>query len=366
MISAVANKLTHWVRQNVSGSGEEAKDFSTNPRATQIDKEYGRIQDGLQQVAVELDKIDEETKLRPPALKNIKDMELVMMGGAAGAAIGGGIGLVSGLIDSAAGAPEVTINKVETPIFRQSLARPQGWTMVETEVNKPVPLYDGNGNQVGTTNELQGWQRTYTPSVNQERVGSYTVEQPDVKQTATGSPLTSGLAGAAIGGGIGALVGAGVVVARKVTGKGAYEESDRRNVEGQVQLLVKTGAAGAVAGAGVGFLSAALEAGHSDTIKYTVESPVMKTEVIGRIPQDHTVSALAPNSGTPAERAIEVQNPEMRLGITGRSPKVESETRTLDVEGRFGYVGGIVGGAVVGGIAGVATGVLINTLRKSI
>ncbi len=366
MLSAVTNKLTRWVAHNIEGSGEKISDFSRNQEAERIDREYERIEQGLERVGKDLAEIDEKTKLHPPALRNIKDGELILMGATTGGAVGTGLGLGKGVIDAAFFHPEVDIKSVQYPIYKQSLAQPNGWTMKEVEVNKEIPVFDDDGNQIGTTKELQGWQREYTPSINKEEVGKYTVEKPVVSGKGGSSPLASGLTGLAVGAGLGALVGTGVVVARKLTGKGAYDPVERRSVKNQGRVLLRTGTVGAAAGAAVGLVSAALESSESNTVSYTVESPVMQREVIGKIPQDYFVSALSGETGTPAQREVEVDNPVMKWGVTGKHPAVESHTEQFEVTPDYGYLAGVLGGAVVGGLAGVALGVTVNVLRKSI
>jgi hypothetical protein len=352
LLSSLTSRVTHWVRDNVTGGGPG-----------DIDQDYGRIEEDLGRVKDELDKIDEETRLRPPSLSSFKDGDLILSGAAVGGALGATAGLANSLITAGASQPEVILHETTHPINKPVLV---GFTEQRTEITKQIPVYDGTGRQVGTTQELQGWRVTHQASINQEKVGEYTTREAEVRRAGGGSPLSDGLVGLAVGAGLGAGVGAAVAVTRRLTGKGLYEEHPRRSTEGDLRIMARTGAVGAAAGAGIGFLSGWLESGTARTIEYKTEQPVYQRQQIGTIPGNYEISALSSSRPTPPQVPVEADVPKTHLTLTGRQPDVQTIEKRVEVEPRYGMVGAVVGGAIVGGIAGVATGVLINVLRKTI
>lgn len=355
MLGTVTNRINSWVRTNVVGTESVA-----GKPAGEIDRDYGRIEDNLGKVKGDLDRIDEDTKLRPPALKNFKNGELIMLGAGVGAAVGGGLGLADSLITSAVAHPEVVVSDTKVPIFSQKLT---GSTFVEVPRYDEQPVFNSSGQQVGTTRELVGWDVRHTPSLSQEKIGDYTTRTHEIKTSGHGSPLTSGLVGMGIGMGVGAGLGALIAVGRKAIGQG-YEEQERRPVKGETQMLIKTGSVGAVIGGGVGLLNALVESNNAVHQTYTTETPVTEHKVLGTIPADFFKSALSANNGnTPGTRAIEADVP--KTGFFGR-PEVDKHEVQVNQDARFGLVGGLVGGVVVGGIAGVGIGVAINVLRRTI
>ncbi len=358
MLGTVASRVNSWVRTNVVGAASE--DALAGKPAGDIDRDYGRIEDGLGKVKGDLDRIDEDTKLRPPALKNFKNAELIMLGAGVGGAIGGGLGIADSLITSAVARPEVVISETKVPIFSEKLT---GSTFVEVPRYDEQPVFNSSGQQVGTTRELVGWDVRHTPSITQERIGEYTQRTHEIKTPGSGSPLTSGLVGLGIGMGVGAGLGALIAVGRKAVGQG-YEEHERREVKGETQLLIKTGAVGAVIGGGVGLLNGLMESNNAVSQSYNTEAPVTEHRVLGQIPSDYFKSALSANGGnTPGTVNIERDVP--KTGFFGR-PEVDKNEVQVQQDGRFGLVGGLVGGVVVGGIAGVGIGVALNVLRRTI
>ncbi len=356
MLGTIGSRVNNWMRANVTGSEVS---LAGKP-AGDIDRDYGRIEDNLGKVKGDLDRIDEDTKLRPPSLKNFKNGELIMLGAGVGGALGGGLGLADSMITSAVARPEVVVHETKVPIFSQKLT---GSTFVEVPRYDEQPVFNSSGQQVGTTKELVGWDVRHTPSISSEKIGDYTQRTHEIKTSGSGSPLTSGLVGMGIGMGIGAGLGALVAVSRKFVGQG-YEEHDRRPVKGETQLLIKTGAVGAVIGAGVGALNGLMEGNNAIHQTYNNETPVTEHRVLGQIPGDFFKSALSANNGnTPGTVSVERDVP--KTGFFGR-PEVDKHEVQVNQDGRFGLVGGLVGGAVVGGIAGVGIGVAINVLRRTI
>lgn len=356
MLGTITSRVNTWVRSNVMGS----EDSLAGKPAGDIDRDYGRIENDLGKVKGDLDKIDEDTKLRPPALKNFKNGELIMLGAGVGAAVGGGLGLADSLITSAVARPEVVISETKVPVYSEKLT---GSTFTEVPRYDEQPVFNSSGQQVGTTRELVGWDVRHTPSIEQDKIGEYTTRTHEVKTTGSGSPLTSGLIGMGIGMGVGAGLGALVAVSRNAIGQG-YEEHDRREVKGETQLLVKTGAVGALIGGGFGLLNGLVESNNAVHQSYNTESVVTENRVLGQIPADYFKSALSSN-GDNNPGTVNVEREVPKTGFFGR-PDINKNEVEVNQDGRFGLVGGVVGGVVVGGIAGVGIGVALNVLRRTI
>lgn len=356
--------ISNWVRTNVSGA--QAKDSkSLNPDADRIDRDYGQIQDELKKVDTELDQIDASTQLKPPSLANVKNSQLLMMGASAGAAIGATVGMLDNVLTSAAAEPKVNILETQHAINKPVLLDP-AFTETRTEINKQVPIYDTNGAQIGTRPQLTGWNVSHQASIRNDKIGEYTTREAQIESNGASNPLVSGLMGAAIGAGIGAGVAGITIAVRKYIPNGEYVPGEARETTGDMKVLAKMAAAGAVGGAALGGLSGLLASNHARTIEIINERPVFKTETIGQIPQDYQVSVYSGANTSPGMRDVQAQVPETRFGITGRQPVIERDTRTIEVGGNANLAMSILGGAVVGAGAGVAAGVLTNVLRKTL
>lgn len=360
-LTHIAN-VKNFVSTHITGG---KKDFVPDEEATRIDNKYGEIKDELTQQRGELERIDEETRLRPPALKNFKNYELVAGGALAGAAVGGAIGLSKELLTSVASNPQVEVTEVEHSIYRTEL-RDVGepWTEASN------PQYDHNGS-------LTGWQHVYTASLEQKEIGTYTERTAEIKGAGSGNPLTAGLSGMLIGGALGAGVGLAVMVSRNFIPDGKYQEYERRKTTGDAKVLLKFGAAGGALGAGAGLLSAALESRHNGVETFQTETPRMEREVIGQIPGQDVVqngngqfqtgwfeTVRGTGANNPGNVNVEVDNP-VQSGLLNR-PQVNKEDVSIEVSGRYSYLTGMLGGMAVGVGAGIATGVLVNVIRKTI
>lgn len=356
--------ISNWVRTNVSGA--QAKDSkSLNPDADKIDRDYGQIQDELKTVDAELDQIDAETQLKPPSLSNIKNGQLLMMGVTAGAAIGATVGMLDNVLTSAAAEPQVNIVETRHDINKPVLMNP-AFTEQRTEINKQVPIYNADGSQAGTRPQLTGWHVAHNPSIKNEKIGDYVTREANVESNGASNPLVSGLMGAAIGAGIGAGVAGITIAVRKYIPNGEYVPAEQRETTGDMKVLAKMAAAGAVGGAALGGISGLLAGSHAKTIEIINERPVFKTETLGQVPQDYDISVYSGGNTSPGMRDVPGQVPETRFGITGRQPVIERDTTTLEVGGNSNLALSVLGGAVVGAGAGLAAGVLTNVLRKTL
>ncbi|MCA9794580.1 MAG: hypothetical protein KC910_22385 [Candidatus Eremiobacteraeota bacterium] len=346
----LTSRVSQFVTKHIAG---DKKDFVPDENATAIDNKYDQVQGGLGKISDDLDRLDQDTAVRPPALKNFKNSELMMGGALAGAAVGGSIGLGKEMLASFLSAPSYEIIKTDHDILRTSMvSAKEPWVATEQVRN------DANGS-------IQGWQHNYEPSTTTEKVGSYTTREVKITPAGDGSPLVSGLVGMGIGAGLGLGVGAAMTVARKFIPDGAYEGGDRRETKGDTKLLVRFGLAGAAAGAAAGFVASSLEASHAQTVQYTTETPVTQPQVIGQVPQNWFEGINGSDAQNPGMRDVTANNPVMG-GTIIHKPQVEKHDLTADVNGRFGMAYGVAGGAAVGLGAGVATGVLVNIIRKSI
>ena len=329
-----------------------------------IDADYGTILDGYQQVNNSLSTIDQETALKPPSLSNVKTSQLLVMGATAGAAVGGSVGLVSNLLTSWAAQPSIDVTTTNHDVVRPNLT---GSSETRTEVNKSVTKYDQNGNPYQGT-QLTGWDVKHQPRFSNEKVGSYETQEAKINNGGIGSPITDALGGMAIGAGVGTLLAGGVIVARKLTGKGEYVPGEARKTEGDLKVMLKMGGFGAAGGAIVGGLSGMLASGNSVTKTITNETPVFESKVLGQIPGDYNQSvyqSTVTNSGTQDVRG---NVPVMEGGIlgVGQHVKVTEQKETLTAGGGLNLMTGMLGGAVAGAGIGVAAGVLTNVLRKTL
>lgn len=329
-----------------------------------IDKDYGAILDGFQQVDQSLQTIDKETQLKPPSLSNVKDSQLLVMGATAGAAVGGGIGLASNLLTSWAAQPSVDVTTTTHDVNRQVLV---GHTEKRDEVNKPVTKYDQNGQPYQGT-QLTGWDVKHQPSFRNEKAGEYTTQEYRVNDGGISSPVFDALGGMAIGAGVGTLLAGGVIVTRKLTGKGEYVPGEGRKTEGDLKVLGKMAAVGAVGGAAVGGLSGLLASGNSVTKTVTTQTPVFEQKVLGQIPADYHVSVYQSGATSPGTQEVRGQVPVMEGGVlgVGRHVKVTEQTETVTAGGGLNLMTGVLGGAVAGAGVGLAAGVLTNVLRKTL
>lgn len=359
--------LKNFVTSNIAGGQQDfvPKADAGEAQATKIDQEYSQIQDGLKQQHDQLAAVDQDSQLRPPALKNYKNWELVAGGALAGAALGGAAGLGKEMLTAVASNPHVDITSTQHDIFRTELRHvKQPWTENTTE------LKDANGS-------INGWKHVYTASFDQKKVGTYTTRTAEVKGGGHGNPLLSGLGGMVIGGALGAGVGAAVMLSRNFIPDGKYQAYERHKTSGDGKIMLKFGVAGGAMGAGAGLLSAALESRHDQTVTYQTQTPEMHNQVVGQIPGQHVVansngtfqtqwneSIYGTSANNPGRVNVTVNNP-VQSGLFHHA-QVQTHNVKVDVAGRYGYLTGMLGGMAVGVGAGVATGVLVNVIRKTI
>lgn len=329
-----------------------------------IDSDYGTILDGYQQVNNKLEGLDKETQLKPPSLSNFKDVQLLAVGATAGAAVGGAVGLATNLLTSWAADPSITVTETTHVVNRQTL---EGHQQSRQETFKDVTKYDQNGNPY-QGRQLTGWNVTHEPRFSTEKAGEYTTQTAQVNNGGITNPAFDALGGMAVGAGVGTLLAGGVILTRKLSGKGEYVAGDSRKTEGDLKVLAKMGGAGAVGGAIIGGISGALASANSETKVITNQAPVFESKVIGQIPGNYHQGVYESGSSTGGTQDVRSDVPVMEGGFAGigKHVKVTETKETITAGGGLNLLTGALGGAVAGAGIGVAAGVLTNVLRKTL
>jgi hypothetical protein len=359
----VGSKLTNWVRNNITGSDENSS-YSGKAAQTPVDAEYGRIQDKVDSVGKKLDSLEEDTQLSNTSLRNFKDSELVIGGAAVGGVVGGAAGILSSTSTSAFAKPEVVMHEKTTDVSNQV------WKGVirlpQVEVSKDVPVYNNNGQQIGSTKEVTGYRVDFKPDLESKHVGSYTERTHEIKGQGSGSPLVSGLVGMGTGMAVGAAVGGLVAVGRKAVGMD-YDNHERVKVHKEGQKLIQCGILGAAIGGVAGGINGWIESGNAINTHYNTEAPVTQHVTLGQLPQGYTKDALNPNA-PPPQGTVPYEVDQYKTKFSLGSNKLDVTEKRVDVNqaGRFGLVGGVVGGMAVGALGGVFAGVAINVIRRAV
>ncbi len=358
----VGSKLTNWVRTNITGSDENS--YAGKGPATPVDAEYGRIQDKVDEVGQKLGSLEEDTQLSNTSLRNFKDVELVVGGGAIGGAVGGAAGILSSTANSTFAKPEVVLHEKTTDVSNQV------WKGViklpQVEITKQVPVYNNNGQQVGSTTEVTGYRVDYKPDLQSKAVGNYTERTHEIKGQGSGSPLVNGLVGLGAGMAVGAAIGGLVAVGRKAVGMG-YDNHERVKVHKEGQKLIQCGILGAAIGGVAGGINGWIESNNAISMHYETEAPVTQRVVLGQLPQGYTKDALNPNA-PPPQGTVPYEVDQYKTKFSLGSNKLDVDEKRVDVNqaGRFGIIGGVLGGMAVGAMGGVLTGVAINVIRRAV
>lgn len=350
----VSNKLGKWIEKNVTGQ-EKAKtmDYTpVDPKSKEIKDRYDRMEDKIENIEKDISKIADTSELRPPKLSDISDKELVIMGTAGGAAIGGALGMTEAVIESALDNPKIEVTETEHAIENPVL---KGYD------DRMIEDKDSGG-------MLKGYDHKFTPRIEYEKVGDYKVPEARVSHTVDAeSPVMSGIKGMATGAIIGGVSGVGVAVGRKLLNKGKYVPRKDRNLEGEGKVIAGGAVVGAAGGAVVGGLGAMVESGHSAAEEISWKQPVMEEKTIGKIPQDHYHSVFETiREDNIPKRDVTVEGPRMKDGLLGEKPVMEKMETTVEIEPRFGFLSQVLGGAVLGAVGGALAGVVVNVLRKII
>lgn len=365
----IGSAIKNFAAKNLSARDDFGSVEGNRQEAKRVDTEVGRINSDTVDIQGKLETLKEDSKLAPPTFSAVSNKQVLMGTTAAGAVVGGTVGVLSNL---AGGGSEVSIHEKVIPIVEQQIDG-AGFDMEFYTVGESPQNPDGF--------DIESFRQR--PLVDQ-KVGEYT------ERTATGSAgniAVSGLIGAGIGAGAGALAGLGVVGLRKAIGKD-YDGTPARETEGDNKLIIAGGVAGAVVGGAAGALSAVV---NSTTASYETQSiPAMETKVLGQMPsgpgfyvpadqvdgQSPTPSQVADWTdwsqgklegrgfrGAQNLRPQEIRGQVPQRGIMG-GLKIETEEKEVSVGP--GMVSNVLGGMAVGAVTGVAGGVLVNVLRKTL
>jgi hypothetical protein len=354
-IKNLTDKVGGWVKTNVTGEGEKTSTdyIPVDKRAKDIKDRFDHIDKEVARIDKEISEIAQASKIRPPSLSNVSDKNLVIIGAASGAAIGGGIKMVDGVLNVAMDHPSVEVTKTTNEITRPIL---KGFEHHRAETK------DSHG-------YLQGYEHSFTPRIEYEKVGKYTVPDGKVIHTAdVGNPIVEGAKGLAIGGVVGGVIGVGVAVGRKILKKGQYEPQEERKLEGEGKVIAVGAGAGAAGGAILGAMGAMSESGNAvnETLKW--KQPIMEKTTLGQIPQDthQSIYDVYKEANLP-RRDVLADGPKMEkglLGIGGEKPVMQEMEKTISSGARFGMLGQVLGGMVLGAIGGALSGIVLNVLRK--
>lgn len=374
-LKSLTSAVTGFVKNQIGDS----KDFgAADPadgrrEADRIDGSLDRIGRDATSIGERISRVDEESHVKAPTFRDVSNKQVLIGAAGAGAAIGGTVGLVGGLLG---GSPTVQITESTHKIMAPAL----------DGAGYDVKVFD-----VGRQGEgIKGWDIDIQHrGLTQKEVGTYTTREAHV--TGGSSPMIEGAKGLVIGGIGGAVIGAATVGLRNVIGQ-SYNGTAERETEGDVKVMAVTGGVGAAAGAGLGLVSALAQ---SDTVSYKTEvlPPFVDTK-IGEVPKGpgffvpnadglkppetpQAVESLRHGNldklaergyrGTDNLRGQEVRAnaPQMEDRLIGKDrPKVDEVEHTQQVGPNV--IASVVGGAVVGGIAGVAVGAVVNVLRKTL
>ncbi|MCD4783649.1 MAG: hypothetical protein K8T10_07440 [Candidatus Eremiobacteraeota bacterium] len=355
-LKGMANKVTGWVKHNVTGNEKATgKDYTPKDRqAKEINDNLHHIEDRVDRIDSDISKIADTSELRPPKLSDFSDKELVIVGATGGAAVGGALGMAEGVLDTALDDPKIEITKTEHDINRPIL---KGYD------HKQIEQKDSAG-------YLQGYDHKFTPRIEYEKVGDYTVKEGKVVHTVDGdSPVMSGVKGMVTGALLGGGIGVAIAVGRKVMKKGGYVPRENRELEGQGKVIAATTALGAAGGAVLGGVGAMIEAGQGAGKEISFKQPVMESQTIGQVPQDihQSIYDVFKEHEIP-KQDVTVEAPKMEKGMLGigEKPAMEKITQSIEIKSRFGFMGQVLGGAVIGAIGGALTGIMTNILRKII
>jgi hypothetical protein len=327
----------------------------------QIDKDYGTILDGYQEVEQNLAKLDTEWSGKPPSLSSVKDGQLLVMGGTLGAALGAGAGLGSNVLTSWAARPSIDVTTQEHVVNKPVLT---GHTQpIRQAVTEDVPRWGQNGEPLTPLKRTIGWMIRHEPSIETRKVGEYTTQDAKVSDGGVSNPLADAAVGAAIGAAGGVVLAGGIVLARKLTGKGEYVPGEEVKTQGDMQVMLKMGVQGAVGGAIAGGLSSLLANGNAVEKTIVNERPVMQNQVLGTIPADYQIDVNNTQVTRPGTREIRADVPQTE-GLFNRL-KVEKTEQHLTAGG-LDFATSVAGGAAAGFGAGVLAGVFTNVLRKTL
>lgn len=372
--------VTNWIKKQVTTPA----DFGTKSAESEA------IQKDLNDLAATVDELKQPVEVSlEGSYDNLSSGRKLALGAAGGAVVGGLLGATHGVLSPIGDSVELNVNWNTHPIMEQSL-----------HVDSLRSQVEGMSSQVTSEGVIdvpvKGAVRySFTPRILEEQVGEYqTPGDVSLERDASSNTTVSGLIGLGVGAGLGVVATAGMMAVKKLRAEeGALqtpsEPGDQTLVnKDEVKRMAAMSTLGAVAGAGVGALSGAMESARTSGLTQVVEweTPIMESRELGKLPQDATVlirqdldygdnlqgsQIYRDPSEFDLERHMEKSGVET---VTGTGPKtgllggikMEEHSKEYSVEARTTMMTSMLGGAVVGGLTGLAAGVAYNSLKRMV
>lgn len=302
-----------------------------------------------------------------------KAHDYAVAGAAAGIVVGAAVGTIKGFQSQANNNVEEVW--VDRPIMHPEL---DGYSHeITADSTNYCVVRNAGGNCKIRDTETHGWWHTYTPTVRDRVVGTYST--PNFQHSSFLEPLSGAVVGAVGGGLLGLAAGLGIsALQRSLKDRNSPQEAPKGLVDRKDEVLPeqaltnRMGAyavAGTALGAGVG-VYLGVKAGAMEAVNEvrsrTWSVPVYSKEVIGHIPADYydhkeQFQLLPESGGERAEiRPVVRYVPEYQAD---GSPKLVSTEKTVDAK-RYGKVFGGLAGGVLGAGVGLATGVGLGLADK--
>lgn len=370
--------ISTWIHTNIVGRDADFTQVPTGP-----DPEEQAMEHGLDQIKDQVDKLKEPVNVSVQGgYNNLSLRDKAILGASGGAVIGGALGAAKGLLG--ASAPFTVDAHFQTHVITQPTV-----TFEQSRLQMPGTT------QVATANGLQDVEVPnaavryhFEPKIEQKQIGEYkTPGTVDQRHPFSTNSLVGAAEGAAIGAVGGVALTAGYVLVQHLRGEdGQTTSADNVNYGDEKKTIATTAAAGAAIGGVVGALDGLLEkarAGATQTIQW--DTPVLRHESIGQVPQDASIIIRSDvrfgqdefndsklftspskfnidsylKSGPKVDVPGDVPEKTLLGGI-----KMDHHSQTFTSDARYGMATTVVGGIVVGGLVGVAAGVAANVVRK--
>jgi len=295
--------------------------------------------------------------------------DYAVLGGAAGATVGGVAGTMAGF--NAQAADSIREEWVQRSIEDPSLVGYSESITPDIERTCTTDYHtDSQGKTYTTetcTERTKGYWHNFSPRIDYRQVGTYT--EPRFVHESFWEPLASGFVGAMVGGVTGVALGAGVAALRNHIEKDQapkvappLDEARQEEVRKFAGNAVVGGAVlGAGAGAVLGTLAGNRELAAQEVHSRTWSAPVTENRYLGDIPSDH-YDYIYPWHDDWSHGSSSVHREAPVLHRDG-SPTMHVVGETFETN-RYGpVVGGILGGMIGAGV-GIASGVAVGVTSK--
>lgn len=380
--------IGNWINKNITGN--RGSGYVSDKEARQLDQQGSQLKDDINNIKDTVDHLSEPVQVSVEgSYKNLSTKDKFVLGAAGGAAVGGTLGAVKGMLDAAGDAMNP---KVEWETHKIIDPKVTGVETVKQDISGKTTVATADGlKEMETSGASVRYH--FEPKIEYKEIGEYkTPKSIDGKFAFTTNSVIEGAKGAAMGAVVGVAGTAAYVALDKIRHKDEGEEKKEAvnvNYGDDTKTIIKSGAIGAAVGAGVGLVDATwekLRTGGEQVIKWEV--PKMETGVkIGEVPQDASVMIrqdvkYAPDAFKDSQlyndpskfdlekhmkhaEEIEVKGDRPDKNLLGQV-KMEEKSQAVTSEARYGVVGTVLGGAVLGGVIGVASGVAMNVLKKMV